>query len=506
MSQKTLIALCFLCALSTAGPAQASPRDTKVGDVRAVFLKSGTALRDSGSALAKPVATLKYGTQVRVLETKLPWIRVQTVARRGTPSQTGWLRAFETVEASALARNPTPAHTTYRGSTKVDAREVSAAGRQLDAGTERRFRASRKDLERAYRAVDRMEAATQAMDPGESIAFIVEGGLGRKGRDYARPGRVAAKRGGNRNKRRGKALGGAGRIGGAVLRGLGGDDKLARGLEAGGAFFESYLSDIKVAFSPQQEYYLGRAVAAEAIAKYGVDRSEKRRAYLRRVGDAVVRLSSRIPANFGGYHFEVLDSDDVNGVSGPGGFVLLTRGAVEAAQSEAELAGVLAHELAHVSRKHGESLLRKGGNFPSMLKGLSAAAAPAVGGQAGQWAQGLLQFFGKAVAEMKTTAISHGYGKALEFDADREGTHLLFDVYYDHTAVRSFLLHMRDDDHAHMASSTHASPAARAQALDPVIAAYQPFQPREATAKARADRFGAEMGRQPALPSFGAPK
>ena len=509
MLPRTCLLVALAC-LMIAAPVLASPRDTKVGDVRATYGKEGTALREKASALGAPVATLEYGTQVRVLETKLPWIRVQTVARRDQPSQTGWLYAYETVEAKALSASPKPAHRTYKGDAArtagVSSSEVSAAGRQLDAGTEKRFRASRKDLERAYAAVDRIEARTQAMDPGESIRFIYDGGLGRKGRDYLRPGRVAATRTSN-NKRKARAGGLAGKLGGAALRHFGADDKLARLAEAGGAFFESYVSDIKVKFSPQQEYFIGRAVAAEAIAKYGLCKDKALQRYVRLVGDTIVRLSdTRVPANFGGYHFAVLESSKVNGISGPGGFVLITRGVVENAKSEAELAGVLAHELAHVTRKHGESLLRKGGKFPSMMKGLSSAAGAAVGGQAGQWAGGLLKFFGEVVGEMKSTAINHGYGKALEFAADKEGTWLLFDVYYDHTAVQSFLLHMRDEKDSHADAATHASPAARARALDPVIAPYKPFAPGEKIATERATRFAKAAGREPALPSFGAPK
>jgi demethoxyubiquinone hydroxylase (CLK1/Coq7/Cat5 family) len=489
----TCLALLALCTLGA--PADASPRDTKVGDVRAVYSKTGVSLRETPSAMGKAIATLPFGARVRVVETKLPWMRVETLAPGPSGPQTGWMKAFETVELSALATSAAPAHTTYTGSSQVNARDVSAAGRQLDAGTEKRFRTSRKDLDRAYRLVDAMEKATIDMDAAAEIEFIVEGDLGRKGRDYARPGRVAPRpvsTGSN------KKMGGLfGKAVGLGLRELGAGKDAAKVGEVLAEGMSNYVADIKKSFSPQQEYFLGRAVAAEAIAKYGVDKDDARRAYVRQVGDTLVRLSSRLGPNFGGYHFEVLDSDEVNGVSGPGGFVLVTRGAVQAAESEAELAGILAHELAHVRLQHGEKLLRQSKKFPSMIGNLAGAAGKAAG--AGQFSDGLVQFFTTAVQEMSGNAINHGYGRAMEFQADTEGTHMLFDVFYDQAAIKSFLLHMRDEDHQHSHSATHASPAARAAALDPTINAYPPFTPSAETVAARKARFDARTGK----PVFG---
>ena len=493
MSRSTglLVALFVLVAWAPSAPA--SPRDTKVGDVRAVYSKSGVSLREKPSALGKALSTLPFGTRVRVLETKLPWMRVQTIPSGGRASESGWMKAFETVELSALSQAAPPAHTTYSGSVgAVNARDVSAAGRQLDAGTERRFRASRKDLARAYQLVDAMEQATIQMDPAASIEFIFEGDLGRKGRDYALPGRVAAQPV-SRSDRRKKAGGLFGKVAGGVAGELLGKDA-GRIVGAVAEYGTNYVNDLKKKFTPQQEYFLGRAVAAEAIAKYGVDKDPKRRAYVRQVGDALVRLSSRLPANFGGYHFEVLDSDDINGVSGPGGFVLITRGAVEAAQSEAELAGVLAHELAHSRLQHGERLLRQSNKFPSLMGNLAGAAAKGAGQE--QMAQQLAQFFTEAVKQVSSNAINHGYGRNMEFEADREGTHMLFDVFYDQNAIKSFLLHMREGAHAHSHSATHASPVMRAGALDPVINAYPPFAPSEKTKAAREGRFKVRMGKQ----------
>jgi len=490
-----MLALTALCLCGTPALVSAAPVDAKVGSARAAFNRRGTPLRAKPSTLGAAVATLTYGTRMQVLEVKLPWLRVRTAASTGQPAATGWLRAWETVEPSALATNAKPAHLTSSGSAGATSREVSAAGRQLDEGTERRYRASHADLARGYRAVDAMEAASAALDPGEALAFIDAGSLGRRGRDYARPGRV--KPAPVKPKRRRRSSGGGGllgRLGGEAARRLGAGKV---GSRVAGSLLESaadYVDQVKVKFTPQQEYYLGRAVAAQAIARYGIDGNAARRHYVRLVGEALVRLTPRVPANFGGYHFDVLATDEVNGISGPGGFVLLTRGAVEACASEAELAGILAHELAHITQKHGERLLRQGREFPSFVKGLASAGGAAAGG-GGAFAQGLATFFGKVAGQVSTTAMSHGYGKALEFAADKEGTYLAFDVWYDHVGLRTFLDRLGQDPTRHATGATHASPTARARALDPIIAALQPFKARPPVLATRLDRFRAALGR-----------
>ena len=103
----------------------------------------------------------------------------------------------------------------------------------------------------------------------------------------------------------------------------------------------------------------GRAVAANVIARYGLDPDQARQDYVRKIGASIVALSDHLHGNYGGYHFAVLADPKPNGVSGPGGFVFITRGALDLCRSEDEVAGILAHELAHVAAKHGEAIIRK---------------------------------------------------------------------------------------------------------------------------------------------------
>ena len=486
MAHRLPLALLLVCLLLA--PAIAAPADAKVGDVRAVFAKAGEVIRKTPSTLGAPAATLGFGTQVRVLEIKAPWLRVQALSGGG---ETGWVQSWRTVEPSALGANPKPPHLKVTGGSGASASEVSAAGRQLDAKTERGFRASRKDLEAAYRLVDAMEAATQALHPADALAFIDSGNLGRRGRDYARPGRIEpSQRRANSSSGRGrpKLPGGLGGLVGRGLREAGVGKGAARVAETAIGVATDMVNQLKTSFTPEQEYFLGRAVAAQAIARYGVDPDEGRRHYVRLVGEAVVRLTNRLPANVGGYHFEVLDSDEINGVSGPGGFVLVTRGAVMACENECELAGILAHELAHVRYKDGEAMVRKGSEFQGALKTLGGAAARATGN--GDFARGLVQFFGKVVGSLGTTAMDHGYGRALERRADTEGTYLIYDVFYEPHGLKDMLARLPEHAGHHGGGASHDTPQARAELLVPVLAKL-PFKAPDKMLAPRKARFDA---------------
>src|SRR5262245_52450876 len=246
----------------------------------------------------------------------------------------------------------------------------------------------------------------------------------------------------------------------------------SRGADLVGAFVQNesdLYAQTGIKFSPEQEYFLGRGVAAAAIAKYGLDADEARQAYVRKIGAALVDLSPRVRSTYGGYHFAVLSTDESNGFSGPGGFILVTRGAVAKAKNEEELAGVLAHEIAHVSLKHGERVIRESEEWRTGYTntGRLLFAASGMGARQTSHYTGL---FRDTVRGLARAQASQGYGAAAEHAADAEGSAILYEAGYDAGAISSYL--KSSADRSEPGWSAHPESAARIASLQQFLATY----------------------------------
>ena len=107
----------------------------------------------------------------------------------------------------------------------------------------------------------------------------------------------------------------------------------------------------------QQERQIGEQVSASLRAKYGVFQDSDVTKYVSLVGTVLAQASSRPALN---WTFIVLDTDGVNAFASPGGIVHITRGLLGLMKNEAELAGVLGHEITHVTAKHTIRYIQQG--------------------------------------------------------------------------------------------------------------------------------------------------
>lgn len=101
---------------------------------------------------------------------------------------------------------------------------------------------------------------------------------------------------------------------------------------------------------PEKESEIGFGIAATVVGRYGLVEDTALTRYVTMVGLTVAEQSARPGGAV--FRFGILDTDEVNAFAAPGGYVLVTRGTLELMESEAELAGVLAHEVAHVDETH----------------------------------------------------------------------------------------------------------------------------------------------------------
>jgi predicted Zn-dependent protease len=138
--------------------------------------------------------------------------------------------------------------------------------------------------------------------------------------------------------------------------------------------------------SASQEIELGKESHPEILAEYGAVENQALQEYLSRVGDELAEISNRpdLP-----WTFTVLDSPVVNAFAVPGGFVYLTRGILAYMNNEAEMAGVLGHEIGHVTARHSVTQISQqqlfglglglGSIFSSRFRQLSGLAETGVG-------------------------------------------------------------------------------------------------------------------------------
>ena len=120
----------------------------------------------------------------------------------------------------------------------------------------------------------------------------------------------------------------------------------------------------KNSYSPQQDVELGQQAAAEVRQQMPLLNDGRTEDFVERIGE---RLVDEIPAEFQEpqfrYSFDVVNLREVNALALPGGPMFLHRGMIQAAQTEGEIAGVMAHEIAHVVLRHGTAQATKGQKF-----------------------------------------------------------------------------------------------------------------------------------------------
>ncbi|HOX26119.1 MAG TPA: M48 family metalloprotease [Candidatus Krumholzibacteria bacterium] len=238
--------------------------------------------------------------------------------------------------------------------------------------------------------------------------------------------------------------------------------------------------------TPEQEHYIGRAVAATLLASYPALDDAGANAYLNRLGQTLALASDR-PETFGGYHFLLLDSDEINAFACPGGLVLVTRGLVACCDSEDALAAVLAHEIGHVAGKHGLRAI-KASRLTSALTIVAAEGARNLGGE--DLAR-LSDDLEGTIGDITQTLVNNGYSRDLERAADTAAVAVLGRVGYNPRGLESMLDRMqaRWKPSGPGFMQTHPSPRDR---LADVSASLKGFAPLEASTVRQA-RFAAAL-------------
>jgi len=184
------------------------------------------------------------------------------------------------------------------------------------------------------------------------------------------------------------------------------------------------LAELSV--SEKEERDLGAGVSATVRSEFGVVQDAALTKYVSLVGNVLAKASSRPDLK---WEFIVLDTDGVNAFAAPGGLVHITKGALGLLKTESELAGVLGHEIAHITKKHTVNAIKK--------SKATKMGTQEVGSRT--------SYLATVVADLVyDNVVENKWDRGDEDDADQEGVRLANKVGYNPAGLTSFLQKLMD--------------------------------------------------------------
>ncbi len=202
------------------------------------------------------------------------------------------------------------------------------------------------------------------------------------------------------------------------------------------------------------EVQFGRTLAARILGRYPLHEDKLLQEYVALIGHHLAASCGRPELNFA---FGVIKSEEINAFAAPGGYIFITSGALSQMKDEAELAGVLGHEIGHINARHMVKAFDIRGTDASAGAGLASL----IGGTTASLRGALQQSLARA-----TDILFHsGYQAKEELDADQTGLYLAVLSGYDAGGLGRFLTRVGGFEAGASRSSTHPLHGARLKAL-----------------------------------------
>ncbi|MCX7739308.1 MAG: M48 family metalloprotease [Hydrogenothermaceae bacterium] len=205
----------------------------------------------------------------------------------------------------------------------------------------------------------------------------------------------------------------------------------------------------------ETEISFGKELAVKIVGKYKLIKDEEKTKYINLLGRYIAKHGPRQELK---YHFGILDTETVNAFSTPGGYVFITKGCLELVEDESELAGILAHEIAHITQMH----IMKNINLRAKEKGKMGSLATIIKGPMGTVEDITLTLLDEAYKIL----FEKGYQLEQEYEADRVGTQLIYLSGYDPEGLKRFLKRVLEKGYGEQLEKTHPNISERINVLD----------------------------------------
>lgn len=263
----------------------------------------------------------------------------------------------------------------------------------------------------------------------------------------------------------------------------GGDEGFSTEMAVLGAITSSVESIEKASetITPEEEYYIGRSVAASIATQFPVDHGNlQMTSYLNKICETLVMNSDK-PYLFKGYYVVILDTDEINAMATPGGHIFVSRGLIDCTDSEDALAAVIAHEVAHVQLGHSVSAIKASrvrSAVSSTSKAVAVTSIAVANERAGvklsnkqmEKVMEAVDTFSDMSNEVVKTLVNTGFSKEQEFEADKNALYILQSAGYDPYAMLDMLAQIDESPSNSGWGSTHPSPKDRIKKVNKELA------------------------------------
>ncbi len=190
----------------------------------------------------------------------------------------------------------------------------------------------------------------------------------------------------------------------------------------------SFFKGLKKDFTPEEEKEIGKEIAAKLLGIYKLYKNEEATKYINLLGKYVAKYSSEPERE---YTFAILDTDTINAYSCPGGYIFVTLGLLNILESEAELAVILSHEIAHITERHILKEIKRADILSGSTEILSEKA---IGGK------GIGKDLAKKISQKAMeTLLKKGLAKKDEYEADKIGYEIACRGGYNSNTYIDFL-------------------------------------------------------------------